>query len=161
MGNRIYLDTSLLLKAILEKSLPAQDARSTLRRVESHGYEVIIPQIVVGEAFSKVISRSERDEVSNNVQKLVDSIQNLTDPTTRIPPINEEIYELAVELKSVENQIDLCDALIISHVLCDGKAHCLLTTEPTVLDSFGIDSFSSKLVSSGRRTTKLEITDSI
>lgn len=62
---------------------------------------------------------------------------------------------------TVDNNIDLCDALIIAHALHDQQSQYLLTTESKVIESVGIDDLSSTLVSQGRRTKKLEITDFI
>lgn len=160
MGSRVFLDTSLILEAIIGKASSSQDARSVLDRLRTHNYHVIVPQTVVAEGLSKLIT-GPQNEIQTNIWKFSEWIQTLTDPQTCLPPANKEIYGLALELMTVDNNIDLCDALIIAHALHDQQSQYLLTTESKVIESVGIDDLSSTLVSQGRRTKKLEITDFI
>ncbi len=159
MGSRVFVDTSIILESILGKSSSSQDARNVLNRLRH--YEVVIPQTVVAEGISQLITKSESSERLVNVQKFLEWIQILTDPNVCLPAANKEIYLLALELMSVENKIDLSDALIIAHALHDKNSQYLLTIESTVIESLGIDNKSSELVSEGRRNKKLEITDSV
>lgn len=160
--NRTYLDTSLLLRAILDKSELKALAGHTLERMRSSGYEVIIPHIVIGESFSQIIIKSQPSDIQRHIKELLEWIQKLI-PTshTCMPPVSKEVCTLALELLSEETWIDPCDIIIISHALLDPNSRYLLTTDENIHRSLVILNKMNELKSSGRRTYDLEITDSI
>ena len=122
----VFLDTSFILETILGKASSSQDARNVLNRLRTHNYHVIIPQTVVAEGLSKLIIEPQ-NTIQTNTWKFLEWIQTLTDPRTCLPPANKEIYGLALELMAVDNNVDLCDALIIAHALYDQQSQYLLT----------------------------------
>lgn len=66
MGSRVFLDTSLILEAIIGKASSSQDARSVLDRLRTHNYHVIVPQTVVAEGLSKLIT-GPQNEIQTNI----------------------------------------------------------------------------------------------
>lgn len=160
--NRTYLDTSLLLQAILDKSEPRKLAKHTLERIRGSDYEVIIPHIVIGESFSQIIVKSQPSDIQRRIKELLEWIQKLIPtPRTCMPPVSKEVCTLASELSSEETWIDPCDIIIISHALLDPNSRYLLTTDKAIHGSLVILKKMNELKSSGIRNYDLEITDSV
>ncbi len=154
MMNRTYLDTSILLQAIIAKSQARSDATSILNRIRALGYQVIIPHVVVGESLSQIIAKS--DNIPLSTKELLEWIQNLVPaPRECMPPASRKICELAVELLKGDDRIDSCDAIIVSHALLDPDSQYLLTTDTEIRDSSYIQNKIEELRSN------LKIVDSL
>ena len=94
-------------------------------------YEVIIPQVTIGEAFAKVLTKAE--DIDQNTHQLANLILNIiSQPQQCIPVPTEAIYQTALEVINHDNQLDLCDALISAHALNDTEARFLVTTDTKI-----------------------------
>ena len=97
-------------------------------------YEVIIPQVTIGEAFTEVLTREQ--DIDQNIHQLVNLILKIvSQPQQCIPVPTEEIYQTALEVISNDTRLDLCDALISAHALNDIEARFLVTTDTKIHSS--------------------------
>ncbi|MDF2737052.1 MAG: hypothetical protein K0S93_908 [Nitrososphaeraceae archaeon] len=127
----MYLDTNIITSLIIKDDL-FDDYDKLLFNIEKY-HEIVIPQIVVGETLIKIIEKS-----TNKNKDVVEFTKFLIEKTkfeTNLPPLNDKILRMALEIKNEEPFVDYCDAVIIAHALNDGSDCSLFTTDKKVHDS--------------------------
>jgi len=162
MGTRVYVDTWLLRGLVSKKKHERMDAKREISRLESNSFDVVIPQIVIGETVS-VLMRDFPDpsEAKNRLVKLYDSIKKILDPSSCLPPISMLILEKARELKSGDGNLKDTDAIIVSHTLLDPNSQRLLTADTDLLNSEFIKQMENEMRASRIRRKRLKIVDGL
>ena len=159
-GQRIYLDTSILLPFI-DPNAPKDQKRHSksvlydaARLKDRHNFKVIVPQIVLGELFLKL------ESISHEVISAFDEVRGLVD---EYPAVTREIAKLALRLAEIDHflRIEFNDALILAHALNDAYSRYFITTESKILRSSELVEQATKLQHEGLRKVHLTITDSL
>jgi len=159
-GQRIYLDTSILLPFIdpdasKDEKRHSKSVLYDVRRLKNrHHVKVIVPQIVLGELFLKL------ESISHEVIGAFDEVRRLVD---EYPAVTTEIAKLALRLAEIDHflKIEFNDALILAHALNDAYCTYLITTESKIIRSSGLVEEVARLQREGLRKVRLTITDSL
>jgi predicted nucleic acid-binding protein len=140
MPNNTYIDSSVLVEAIIDKSRARDAATRTLNRISSSGQTIMIPQLVIGETFFQIYdnSYSDSNQLAIRIGRFTDLLYKLIPNTkNRTPAFKDGVLELAVEIKNEEKDWDLdyCDCIIVSHALLDKESLYLYTTDEGIHES--------------------------
>jgi hypothetical protein len=170
---RVYLDTSYLIPIINKRVTGKSDVESSIAERSVYRaqkrYQIIIPQIVVGELFAKLpeLMKNLTDEAHHlKVAKVVSSLIGVLEDYTGeefigLIPINREAIDISLKIVEYENRItDPTDSLLVAQAAADPHSKYLLTFDDKIL-SEGIRDFIKKLMDDGVRSNKLEITDEL
>lgn len=159
MVERIYLDTNILVDAVLARDSIKSDARRLLHRIGQTSNEVYIPQIIIGESFATVIRKSNDGNIFTNIKNLSESIQKLIPDVGHCTPVIEkDVLEMVIELKKSDNRIDYCDSILVSHAILDKEARYILTTDNAIHRS---DIVQTKISERDPDWCKLSLKDSL
>lgn len=149
----IYLDSKFLV-GILEDAVRKQhDQLRIISKAKNKGI-IIIPQIVLGETLSILISDNKNDEVYNKTRKLIDKIIEILDPCTCLHPLKFEIVKHVQEIRLNINKVDshkiqqvgATDIFIAAQALIDIESTILLTSDTSLLKSIGIRNYQEELI---------------
>ncbi len=133
MNKRVYLDSNILLSSIVGRASERSSSGNIIKRLQAH-YDVVIPQIVIAEVFSKILTDNNDSLLKlQNIRKTILNIIN--NPSTCIPNASKEVYELALEIIENDNRVDICDATIVAQAILDNEADILLTFDKKILRS--------------------------
>lgn len=128
----------------------------------THGYEVVVPQVALGEVFAIVMKNNEaRSDVEKRLVDLCDDLYKVANPKTCFPPPTTEIFQCTRDLTMQDSAIKNMDALITAHALTDPKSTRLITGDKSLLDSTVVRKIESELRESGKREVELRITDGL
>ena len=161
MLNRVYFDTWLLAGLVAKKSSERSDMKAMLSKM-THGYEVVVPQVALGEVFAIVMKKNEnKADVQKRLVDLCDDLYKVANPKTGFPPPTTEIFQFARDLTAGDSQIKNMDALIASHALTDPKSTRLITADKNLLNSTAVRKIESDLRDDGKREVELRIADGL
>jgi predicted nucleic acid-binding protein len=156
---RIYLDTNILVDAIVAKDSTKSDARRSLYRITIMSNQVYIPQIILGESVTTVIKKSDDGNRFTNIKDLIDWTQKLMpDAGHCTPVIEKDIIDMTIEIKKDDNRVDYCDAILVSHAILDREARYILTKDKGIHRS---DIIQTKICERDTDWCKLSLKDSI
>ncbi|MGI0027085.1 MAG: PIN domain-containing protein [Nitrosopumilaceae archaeon] len=161
MVTRVYLDTWYLTSLVATKSSERADAKSLLSKMK-YGYEIVVPQVALGEVFAVIVKKyTDPNEINNKLSKLCDDLFSVVNPKTCLSPISNEVLNCAVELQKKDDQIKNTDLMIIAHALTDPRSSRLLTSDRKMLDSSAIPEMELRLRTEGKREIELRVTDGL
>ncbi|MEM2857204.1 MAG: PIN domain-containing protein [Candidatus Nitrosocaldaceae archaeon] len=157
---KVYIDTSILISPIVDKSSKAKEVGSRLGHI-SNRYTIVIPQIVIGESISIIIKKTGNRNL-DPFQSFISNIFNyVVDYENQLPALNEEILNHALELIKLQaDYLDMCDCLIIAHAIVDKEARYLLTSDKHILENGYIIQYVKQYRESSNAQC-LTITDSL
>lgn len=115
---RIYLDTKILIGKIIGSPSEKREYNQILIKIKKNYREIFIPQTVLGESFVKILEKSK--SIEDDMIFFTKMINGLTDIKTQTPPLVRNILEMALDIQSKdEYNIGYCDAILVSHALCN------------------------------------------
>ena len=125
-----------------------------LSRLDAGTIDVVIPQVVMGEAVS-IIMRDAPASANplDATRRMLEDVRDLADPKNRMPPTTASIADMAKTL-SKRLRLQFTDALILSHALCDPNSTNLITDDRKLL-SEGVKEVEMEMRSSGKRRRRL------
>ena len=139
MAKVIYLDTSVLIEPIIGTDQATKSiVNESLHKMARHGGLIIIPQLVMGEACTKIYERSleSKSDPKSDTYRFIELLGKLNFNVKEcIPPTTDRILQLALAIQRNDNRIDYCDCVIVSHALSDDKATHLYTMDKYVMRS--------------------------
>ncbi len=157
--SRVYLDTYYLLEIVL-KGHKKHDAEKILYKASKGSFEIVVPQIVLGEAVSKILKRGR--DARPLMDRLVGTIEKYGIDVDRcLVPVAKSAFEIMEEVRGRDQRLDGTDIAILAHALADPDAKVFLTIDCDMTDNPAIGEYERKLRSEGRRNVKLNITDRI
>jgi predicted nucleic acid-binding protein len=156
---RIYLDTWLLRGLVSNKPSESSYCRSLVSKLKN-GYDVVVPQIVLGEVFA-VIVRDNQDpnKVYLKLKELCNELYNITKPNECLPPPTEDIINCMQRLRAREANVRDTDLMVVAHALIDPESERLLTEDKNILNSSEIQTMESQLRAEEKRVKQLRIID--
>ena len=163
MATRVYLDTWLLRALVSDQGHERGDAKHELSKLVSNSFEVVVPQIALGEAFATIM-RDYSDnlaEAHNKLIKLHDDLKLVIDSRTCLPSPTILSLQYAQEMKNEDSNLRETDLLIVSQALVDPESQRLLTADRDLLDSMVITNKEQELRDSGNRNQVLKIVDGL
>ncbi|MFZ0513804.1 MAG: type II toxin-antitoxin system VapC family toxin [Candidatus Nitrosopolaris sp.] len=137
--SRIYLDSNIIIESIIDGPTAKSDAKRDLYRV-CHSYtEIIIPQIILGESFLKILQRSETHEIPDNMTNFWKCIrETIQDMTKHTPPLSREILDVALRIRDNDYVLDYNDAVLVAHAITDKESTALFTSDKGIHNSLPI-----------------------
>ena len=162
MPTKVFVDNHLLRGMLSTKSLERQDALHQFNQLNHNTYEVVISQIALGELVSVTMRDfNEPAELANKLGKLYEHISDVLDVSICLPPPNKKSIEIAIELKTGDNNLDMTDLLIVAQALADKDSQRFLTRDKKLLDSEIIKKKEEELRNNNERNQKLKIVDGL
>ncbi len=174
MGNdesrkeRVYLDTSYLLELIKKRvtqkggdAIP--DVQRSITRAKKN-YQIVIPQIVVGEFFAKLPERIEYQQNQLDfLNKFLDTLHEILGSNFDglLPITRDAIIVLKDMMEYYDDRIEPTDMVIIAQAATDQFSKILLTLDSKILFSKGLRDFVEELQKNGKRTTPLEFRNAL
>lgn len=140
--SRVYIDTQILIGTIIDKTEQKTIYTKLIDSIiNSHDYEVHLPQIIIGECFCKLVQKSENsnNKLATNVKCFQELIVKIM-PNEHIrcncfPILEEGILNKALEIKKSDSRLDYFDSLIVSHAILDSQAGILYTEDSSIIES--------------------------
>ncbi len=157
MGNdesrkeRVYLDTSYLLELIKKRvtqkggdAIP--DVQRSITRAKKN-YQIVIPQIVVGEFFAKLPGRIDYQQNQLDfLNKFLDTLHEILGSNfDGLLPITYHALIVLKDIMNYDNRIDPTDMVIIAQAATDQFSKILLTLDSKILSSKGLRDFVEEL----------------
>jgi len=149
-----YIDTNILL-ALSGFDKVDKDTKQLLKKI-FYDVDLKIPQIVLGEALTMILSESEQGEMITNIEKLYNKIEEIKCSVEPFPTTNDEIIQCASELRKRSDVVTNMDSLILAHPIMDNNATHFYTKDGA-LNNFRVFSYIKELISNGKRTQELNI----
>ena len=154
--SRVYLDTWVLVGLVLESRGGRGYFKRIIHRLDAGTVDVVVPQIVLGEAVA-VVMRERPDDGSDLIGVMLGEIRDLVDPKDHMPPTTAEIAKLAVSLRN-DIGVEFTDALILGHALCDPHSTHLITNDQELLSS-RVEDIEMEMRNDGERSRRLSVSD--
>ena len=157
--SRVHLDTYYLLEIVF-KGDKKQDAEKILYKASKGSFEIVVPQIVLGEAVSKILKRGK--DARRLMDRLIDTIEKYEiDAGACLVPVSKSAFGIMEELRRRDQRLDGTDIAILAHALADPDAKVFLTIDTNMTANPAIDGYEVELRNDGRRNIELDITDRI
>lgn len=148
-----YIDTNILL-ALSGFDKIDKDVKRLLQR-SIYNTDVKIPQIVLGEALTMILS-SNNGNTLTHIENLKDKIQEIKCSVEPFPTTNNEVIQCALDLQKRSAVVSNMDSLILAHPIMDQNATHFFTKDPS-LKNFKVFSYIKELIKDNRRTQELNI----
>lgn len=149
-----YIDTNILL-ALSGFDKVDKDIKRSLQKI-FYNTDVKIPQIVLGEALTIILSESNSGETITNIENLHNKIEEIKCTIEPFPTTNDKIIQCALELQRKSDVVTNMDSLILAHPIMDNNATHFYTKDER-LKNFRVFSYIKNLVNDGQRTQELNI----
>lgn len=149
-----YIDTNILLALSGFDKIDVDTKR--LLKKSLYRTDVKIPQIVLGEALTMILSTSNTGEVITNIENLNNKLEKIKCTVEPFPTTNNEVIQCALELQRRSKVITNMDSLILAHPIMDDDATHFYTKDPA-LKNFRVFSYIKELVKNGKRSQELNI----
>jgi predicted nucleic acid-binding protein len=159
---RIYLDSHTVIDAIMARQQEKSQARTILKRLPKKFDEIYIPQIIIGEIFTKIIQKSPDNDVRQNIQDLLELLFELIPGREKYnhctPQVTAEIYEKAGQIFNEEpyTRMDHHDAILVAHAICDPSADALFTSDNAIHSSTFVTRHITEIENNGRKFRLLD-----
>jgi len=161
MGTRVYLDTWILRALISKNNAERKDALHEITRLESNSFDVVISQVVLGEAFATIMRDYGSNDIRRILSKLYDSLVKIVDADSCLPPITVNIVEKAKMLKKKDPRLKDTDAIIAAQALLDRYSQRLLTADTDLLHSRIIKDKEKRMRDEYERNLELKVVDGL
>lgn len=161
---RVYLDTYFLNALISKKQSEKTEARDEFKRLQSNpgSFDVVIPQIVLGEAFSTILRDYGNDgDILDMLNELCKYLKETVDVETCLQSLTVKTLEKARMLMDNDEFLKDTDAIIMAQVLLDPKSQRLLTHDSVLMKSRTIKDEEKRMRASGQRELELRVVDGI
>lgn len=155
--SRVYLDTWVLVGLVLGKRGVKGDFKRTLRKLDAGTIDVVVPQVVLGEAVA-VVMRERPGDSLDLIREMLDEIRDLVDSADRMPSTTAKIAGLATNLNN-DVGVEFTDALILGHALCDPHSTHLITDDQKLLSN-KVKDIELKMRNNDERVRRLSVSDS-
>ena len=157
--SRVYFDSHYLLEVVFEGE-HKEDAERLLYATSRDGFETLVPQTVLGETVSKILTRGK--DAPRLLDRLVRTLEKHgIDARRCLPPAPKRAFAIMEELRRMDDRLDATDAMILAQVLADPDSKFFFTLDEKMRDNYVVGKCEKELRRSGRRNTKLKITDRI
>ena len=157
--SRAYIDSYYLLAVVLERPEKA-DAERLLYALSRGGFETLVPQTVLGETVSKILTRGK--DAPRLLDRLVRTLEKHgIDARRCLPPAPKGAFAIMEELRRMDDRLDATDAMILAQVLADPEAKFLFTPDGEMNNNKAVREYETELRRGGLRNEKLKITERI
>ncbi len=159
---RVYLDTSYLYELVMKRHTQKSDdvarvVEKSIYNAQNYHYQIVIPQIAVGEVFATlpedIVGQQELVSVLNVLWTTLEDL--LGKDFNGLLPMTGEGIEILKCIKEYEDRLDPTDTIIIAQAASDPSSETLLTLDKAIINSTGLRKFVQELVKKGKRKTSL------
>ncbi len=164
---RVYLDTSYLYEIVKKRFTQKSDDVSRVVEQSIYNargkYQIVIPQIAVGEVFAKLpkLIENQREPI-NALSKLWMSIEELLgEDFNGLLPITYEGLAILKDIKDYDYRIEPTDIVIIAQAASDPQSEYLLTLDRYILSSKWLRNFVDELSEKRKREISLKFQQSL
>jgi len=159
---RVYLDTSYLYQIVMKRFTKKSDdfsrqVEQSIYNAERQNYQIVIPQIAVGEIFAKLPKHIKgQQDLINMLNSLWTSLEKLLNKEfSGLLPIMYKGIDIVQRIKEYENRLEPTDIVIIAQAASDPCSDALLTLDKKITESKGLREFINELMNDGERTAPL------
>ena len=131
-----------------------------LSRIKNPSFEIRVPQIVLGEAISKILAKDDVNKSEDILLKLVHILQKYKiDAKTCLPPPQRNSLSIMAELSKEDEMLDITDVVILAHALADPDSKFFFTMDQKLIYGVKIKEYERRLRDNEKRNTELKIAD--
>ena len=157
--SRVYFDSHYLLEVVFEGE-HKDEVERLLYATSRDGFETLVPQTVLGETVSKILTRGK--DAPRLLDRLVRTLEKHgIDARRCLPPAPKGAFAIMEELRRMDERLDATDTMILAQVLADPDSKFSFTLDEKMSDNYAVGKCEEGLRRSGHRNTKLKITDRI
>ena len=156
--SRTYIDSYYLLAVVFGRPNKAA-AERLLYALSRGGFEILVPQTVLGETVAKILARDGHEGMLDKLDRTLQKYG--IDASRSLPPAPKETFAIMEELRKMDERLDATDTMILAQVIADPDSKLLFTKDRKMLYSKAVKDHEQKLRSSGVRNEKLQITGHI
>jgi predicted nucleic acid-binding protein len=158
MNDVLYIDSPYFLDFLSDNYTERVYARKVKERLMH--FKVIIPQIVLGEVMSIIVRDYGDDLISlkKKIDALANELTTLIDPKQCLPVLEKKHLSHMEYLMTTCN-ISPTDACVMSIAIDDPNSGFLITSDAEISDSTCIYEYQNLLVTNGKRSELVKITD--
>ncbi len=152
--SRAYLDSYYLLAVVFGRHNKAA-AEHLLYTLSRGGFEVLVPQTVLGETVSKILARDGHEGMLDKLDRTLQKYG--IDARRSLPPAPKGAFAIMEDLRKRDERLDATDTMILAQMMADPYSKFLFTKDTKMLYSKVIKEHEQKLRSRGLRNEKLQI----
>ena len=157
--SRAYIDTWYLVEIVKEGELK-EDVDRLLYKISQPSFEILIPQIVLGETISQILEEYDKSDVPTKLEKLSNIIYKYKiDVSACLPPPPNNAIDIMNKLQIKDAFLDITDNMILSHALADPESKFFFTKDSKMLGNNAIIQLEEELRVVGSRHERLKVTD--
>ena len=154
--SRVHFDSYYLLEVVFEGEYK-EDAERLLYATSRGGFEVFVPQTVLGETVSKILARDGHEGMLDRLDRTLQKYG--IDARRSLPPAPKRAFAIMEELRKRDERLDATDTMILAQVLADPDSEFFFTLDEKISDNRAIEEYEKELRRDGLRNEKLKITD--
>lgn len=115
-----YIDTYYILEVVFEGEEKSHAKNLLYKLGHSGSFKILIPQIVLGEAVSKIFAKYDRKDVLDKalirLAKIIRDVK-INVNTCLVPPVSHGVFKIMQDLANRDGQLGRTDIMIVSHAL--------------------------------------------
>ena len=154
--SRAYIDSYYLLAVVFGRPNKAA-AERLLYALSRGGFEILVPQTVLGETVSKILARDGHEGMLDRLDRTLQKYG--IDASRSLPPATKRAFAIMEELRKRDERLDATDAMILAQVMADPDSKFLFTLDVKMTRSQAVATHEKELRRDGLRNEKLKITD--
>ena len=155
--SRVYFDSHYLLEVVFEGK-HKDEVERLLYATSRGGFEVFVPQTVLGETVSKILTRGK--DAPRLLDRLARTLEKHgIDARRCLPPAPKRAFAIMEELRKRDERLDATDTMILAQVMADPDSKFFFTLDVKMTRSQAVATHEKELRRDGLRNEKLKITD--
>ena len=107
--SRAYIDSYYLLAVVFGRPNKAA-AERLLYALSRGGFEILVPQTVLGETVSKILARDGHEGMLDKLDRTLQKYG--IDASRSLPPATKRAFAIMEELRKRDERLDATDAMI-------------------------------------------------
>lgn len=152
---RAHLDTWAFMVVLLGGKYKERVERM-LRESGPSSYVLVASQTALGEASAVILRRGPG--AARMLRALLGLLEDYrVDPAKCMPPLDEAVLVILIELIRVVPNLDMTDRIILAHALADPDSSFLITGDSMMVNNPAIIAYEAHLRDHGRRNTMLTV----
>ncbi len=161
-NTHIKLQKQTHIKEIIVNGPAKQDVEHLLSEISRGSFEIIIPQMILGEVMTKILQKYDDVKLYECLEKFGNMIQKYgIDANTCLTPLGNNAPTIMTKLRQKDTYLDVTYIMILSHMLIDPRSKFFLTPDNKLLDNPKIIKYEKKLSGAGLRKEKLKIIERV
>ena len=155
----IYIDTNVYLSYVFKHEDTSRPSREVINKISNSvkmnpDIVVKLPAIILAEVHYNILKNINQLNQSLDYYWDFDGVLRKLNVVFEKP--NYSIFQVALNIREVDDRIEPSDALAIAHALCDSHSVYFITFDSDILRSSRIRELEEKMRNKGKRAKRLK-----